>query len=292
MAELFPRELVDALAVLRLVVGPTAPAGTHGEHRAAARGAGFDFRDFQAYSPGDELRRVDWNIYRRSGHLFLRRYDQLQTIPVYVLIDVSRSMFFEEPSRYAAAARVAAAVAAAALRLHDTVDIVPLADGDTPSLRRISGRSRLPAVLDYLRSQKPAETIDRNASLSRFAASSRRRGLAVVISDFFDESGLEAVLRPLEMIQHRLLLVRITQPTDADPLLDGELVLVDCETGTPRPVAPTAAVLSAYRTAYAAFVKGLADHAQKRGAMCLAVDASRSPLEQIGAVFPGGVLRT
>ncbi len=96
MAELFPKEFVAATTQMRLSAGPVPRGGRHAEHGSVQLGPGMEFRDFRSYMPGDDIRRIDWNLYRRSGRLFLRLFEEERDLPVYILLDCSDSMFFEE----------------------------------------------------------------------------------------------------------------------------------------------------------------------------------------------------
>ena len=115
-----------------------------------------------------------------------------------------------------------------------------------------------------------------------------RRGLAVIVSDFFDPRGIEAVTSALGSLRHRLLLVQLTRKADRDPDLTGDLRLVDCESGAAADVSISAATLERYRAAYDRFQDGLTRFARKRGAGLLRIDADLPVVPQLAAVFEGG----
>lgn len=70
MATLFSREFIETVSTLRIKARQVAPSGRHAEHRSREMGGGIEFRDYRNYLPGDDVRRVDWNLYQRSGRLF------------------------------------------------------------------------------------------------------------------------------------------------------------------------------------------------------------------------------
>ena len=82
MAELFPTDFVAAVSRMRLSAGQAPRGGRHAEHGSVQLGAGMEFRDFRSYMPGDDIRRIDWNLYRRSGRLFLRLFEEERDLPV------------------------------------------------------------------------------------------------------------------------------------------------------------------------------------------------------------------
>ena len=141
MTRLFTDDFLHAIERLRIVARQVPLGGRHAEHRSRDLGSGIEFRDFRSYVPGDDLRRVDWNLYRRSGRVFLRLFEAPEDLHVYLLPDVSDSMFFETPPRADAARQMAAVLAAVALNQHDRVGIFPFgADLVTP-LAPTSGRA-------------------------------------------------------------------------------------------------------------------------------------------------------
>ena len=98
-SELFDPAFLEAVGRLRLVAHRVARGGRPAEQRSKDMGAGIEFRDFRPYSPGDDFRAIDWNIYRRLGRVFLRLFEELEDLPVYLAPDVSQSLFLESPPR-------------------------------------------------------------------------------------------------------------------------------------------------------------------------------------------------
>jgi uncharacterized protein (DUF58 family) len=292
MARLFTEEFVRSIDRLRIVARQVPPAGRHAEHRSRDLGAGVEFRDFRGYVPGDDLRRVDWNIYRRSGRLFLRLFDEPEDLPVYILLDVSESMFFDVPPRADAARQMAAIMAGVSLNQLDRTGIYPFGEDLVPPLAPTSGRHALPRVLGYLERLKPAGPTDVKRSLARFNALPLRGGLVALISDFFDPHGIEPVIQALRSLAHRLLLVQVVRESDAAPGLDGELRLVDCESANRLNITISPDVLQRYRRAYDGFCGRILDFAARRQAAHLRLDADRPVLEQLRAIFVDGVLIT
>lgn len=292
MAITFTQEFVHAIERLRLVARQVPAGGRHAEQRSRSLGSGMEFRDFRSYVPGDDVRRVDWNLYRRSGRLFLRLLEEPEDLAVYCLVDVSDSMFFENPPRADAARTMAAVMAGVALNQLDRTGIYPFGADLVRPLPPTSGRQSLTRVLRYLEGLLPAGPTDLARSLHRFANMRLRNGLAVVISDFFDPRGIEAVIAALRSIRHRLLLIQVVREQDAEPVADGELRVVDCESGAAVDVTVTARGLEQYRQAYKNFNDRLLDFVMRRRAAHLTMDADRPVLEQVQSLFVDGVLVT
>ncbi len=123
---LFDPDFLESVRHLRIIARRVPHGGRFAEQRAADLGHGIEFRDFRAYTPGDDLRAVDWNIYRRLGRVFVRLFEEFKDLPLYLMPDVSRSMFLESPPRADAGLRAALALASIALGQHDSVKIEEL----------------------------------------------------------------------------------------------------------------------------------------------------------------------
>jgi uncharacterized protein (DUF58 family) len=279
-----------ALERLRVVARRVAPRGWFAEQRSRDKGAGIEFRDYRPYAPGDDLRGIDWNVYRRLGRVFLRLFEELEDLPLYLLPDVSRSAFLETPPRALAGLRCALGLAAISLGQHDRVGVFPFAEDLRVLVRPTGGKSRILGLAQRMAELQPGGQTDLARSLATFATLGLREGLVCVISDFFDPRGIEAVTQALAGVRHRLLLVRLGRRSDATPDVTGDLRLVDCESGNTADVSVTPHVLERYRQAHARFVEALANFAVSRGAGLLELDVERDTLPQLEHLFVQGTL--
>jgi uncharacterized protein (DUF58 family) len=292
MAALLSDDILQTIARWRIIARQAPRGGPHAEHRSRDLGGGIEFRDYRAYAPGDDLRRVDWNIYRRSRRLFLRLYEEPRSYPVYVLLDVSDSMFFENPPRADAAKLVAAVFAAIALNQHDATGVYPFGAGLRQPLAGLSNRLGLPRVAEFIEQQGPAGATDLVQSLGRFASMRQRLGLAVVISDFFDPRGIETVVEALRLVRHQLAIVQLARAGDAEPNLDGELALTDCESGATVEVTVTPGARTRYRQAHEKFETRLREFAALRRAAHVRLDVDAPILGQLDCLFRDGIFVT
>ncbi|HIE68740.1 MAG TPA: DUF58 domain-containing protein, partial [Planctomycetes bacterium] len=243
---------------------------------------------FAVGAMGLEMAFIDWNIYRRLGRLFLRLFEEFEDLPVYLAPDVSRSMFHGNQPRAHAGLRAAFALAAAALNHHDSVGLFPFADELRVALKPRSGRVRMMRMAQALAAQQPGGTTDFAKSLGKFARLGMRSGLLIVVSDFFDPGGIEAVRESLSRQRHRLLLVQLTRKTDQFPDLSGDLLLRDCENGQEHDVSVTPDVLAAYRRAYESFEQGLHKLAMSQQAGLVRVDVDEPVVPQLSTLFESG----
>lgn len=292
--DLFTPDFLARLEPLSLRVARAQKGGRQAEQRTSARGQGSDFVDYKPYVAGDDLRAIDWNIYRRLGRAFVKTFEERQDLPVYFLIDLSNSMFLEDPPRIHAALRATLALGAIVLAQHDAVNLLPFSDEVTLEARGITGRSNTVQLARHLVGFEALAGTALAQSAARMAAMGLRRGLVVVVSDFFDEAGLEAVLAALDLLQHRVLLVQITRAADADPSLlpdlHGDVRIADGESDRHLDIHVTPALLEAYRSAYRHFNETLADYARERGAGLIRLDADTDILDALTTHFHSGTL--
>lgn len=290
--ELFDPVFLTRVQQFTLSIARAEKGGRLAEQRSTARGQGLDFADFKPYVPGDDLRGIDWNSYRRLGRLFVRVFEERQDIPVHFLVDLSRSMFIEEKPRIHAAQQLTLALSAIVLGQHDSLGLYPFSDAISVQARGLSGKTSLARVGRSIASWEAGRNTALALAAEQLAAMGLRQGLAVVISDFFDERGLEAILPALGLLRHRLLLVQLVRPEDGDPTLNpaftGDLAIDDGEEGGLVEVSITPERLAEYKRQYDAFNTGLATFAHERGAALVRIDAARDVIDQLGAIFGKG----
>lgn len=290
---LFDPDFLASLSHLSLQVQRVAAGGRFGERLSRDMGSGIEFRDFRGYSPGDDPRAIDWNIYRRLGKVFLRLYEEQQDLPLYLMPDVSASMFHEPEPRALTALRCTLALATISLSHHDSTALFPFAEKMDVRVKSMSGKASTMLFAEHLsRLAPPSETAGTNvsAALRRVADMNLRRGLLVVISDFFDPAGLGAIRDALRSVRHRLLFVQLVRPSDAEPALDGDLRLRDCESGESAEITITPHVMDKYREAYAEFTTALVALVKYHHGGLLRLDVEEDLVAQLNTLFAAGRL--
>jgi len=159
--------------------------GSHpGSYSSPRRGTSLEFADYRRYSPGDDLRYLDWGIYARTDRLYVKIFREEVDLFAYVFIDASASMGF--PSREAKffpASHVALALCYVILANHDHVKLHLLQDQSraSPFYR---GRRRMTDCVSFATSAMPGGALDLAASLNDHLQRLRRPGKAILISDF------------------------------------------------------------------------------------------------------------
>jgi uncharacterized protein (DUF58 family) len=278
---------------LRIVARRVAPAGRWAEHRSRDRGQGMEFRDYRPYSPGDEMRSVDWNVYRRLGRVVIRLFEEMEDLPIYLMPDLSLSMWKEEPPRSVTAMKVVIALAAIGLDQHDRVGLFPFGEDLNTTIRPTSGRGRLSVIAEALtrigQSAAEAKTgTDLASSMAKLRGLGLREGLVVIVSDFFDPHGIDSMVTELKRTRHRPLLVAIARQQDREPRLRGDIRVRDCETGAMQDVTVDSTILQKYRDAYDQHFDRLRDFARRRQGGFLSMDHDQDVMRQLADLFEGG----
>ncbi len=248
---LFDDAFMAKLEYLEIVAKRAFAGSARGERRSKKLGAGLEFADYRRYSPGDDFRHVDWNVYQRLGKLLLRLYEEEEDLTVTLLIDASASMAVGDRKKLDHALRLAAALAYITLAGLDRVSIVSFSDTLGPRFLPVRGKAQIFKVMDFLRAIEPGGPTTMGRALETFVHQSKRRGLAVLLSDLYAQDGFEPGLNVLRYHKFEPLVLHVTDARELTPELRGDLQLVDCETGAVREVTVTPRLLDRYRRAHA-----------------------------------------
>ncbi len=128
-----------------------------GERRSKRRGQSVEFADYRNYVIGDDLRRIDWNLYARLDKLFLRLFMEEEDLSLSILFDMSRSMDFGDPGKLDYQKRLVAALGYIGLVNYNRVHLFAFAEGVVGHLPNLRGRRPIPQMLDFLMMQVPSD---------------------------------------------------------------------------------------------------------------------------------------
>jgi uncharacterized protein (DUF58 family) len=278
MALRFEDDFLKKLEYLHVVSRQAYAGQNRADRQTRKRGRGLEFADHRPYAAGDDFRHIDWKAYKRLNRLLLRLFDEERDLPIYLMLDASRSM--AEPAKFDMARRLAAALCYIALAHLDKVTILPF--GSDLGRESVPGRGkgRIFRVFELLERLEPAGGTDLRQSFKTFAARPRQPGLAVVISDFLDPAGFDAGLKILRTLGHDVFAVHIVSDRDRHPEVLGEVRFMDVETGERREIEVTPQLASAYVEAWRDHVERLARFCARYDIGYVRADAER-PFEQI-----------
>ncbi len=264
-SEAFLRKLEQLSLVARHVRAGQAT----GERRSTKRGTSVEFADYRDYTRGDDLRRVDWNIYARLDRPFVKLFEEEEDLAVHLLLDGSGSMDWGgergeergergEENKWVYARRLAGALGYVALVSGDRLTVSVLSSFTHSSSTHFSfgpvrGRGHTLRLFEWLESLKAGGTTDLNAGLRAYAISGGRPGLVVLISDLFSPAGYVEGLTRLAARGHEVAVIHVLAPDEVEPVLAGDLRLLDVETGDPQEVTIDGGMRNLYRRRLAAW---------------------------------------
>ncbi len=244
--DLFDEAFLKKIEYLHIVSRKIFTGGMRGERRMRKVGSGIEFADHRRYIRGDDFRYIDWNVYGRVDKLLLRLFEEEEDLHIYILLDCSHSMAIGEPAKLYYAMQVAAALTYVGLANLDRVALIPFSDRIHGRLPPTRGKNRIFKVFDFLRHVDIGGQTDLAACMGKFVHQNRRRGLVVLISDFYDPGGFEEGINTLRYNRFEPFVLQVYDQKEAFPSLQGDLALVDCETGEVKEVTISRALLSAY----------------------------------------------
>jgi uncharacterized protein (DUF58 family) len=248
MALRFDDEFLKKLEYLHVVSKRAFAGQNRADRLTPKRGRGLEFADHRPYAPGDDFRHIDWKAYKRLNRLLLRLFDEERDLPIYLMLDVSRSM--AEPAKFDMARRLAAAFCYIGLVHLDKLTILSFGPGLAHESSPGRGKGRIFRVFELLERLEADGPTDLRQSFKAFASRPRQIGLTVVISDFLDPGGFEAGLKILRTLGHDVFVVHIASERDRDPGAFGDVRFFDVETGEVREIDVTPRLASAYVSAW------------------------------------------
>ncbi|MBN2503624.1 MAG: DUF58 domain-containing protein [Anaerolineales bacterium] len=247
---IFDETTLQKLNTLAFIATKVRAGVLKGERRSTKRGTSIEFADYRDYVPGDDLRRLDWNVYARLDRPFIKLLEEEEDLAVHVLLDASRSMEWGEDglNKFTYARQLTAALSTIALATGDrlTVKVLRATDRNL-QFGPARGQHNLMRLLEYLQAQEAAGQTDLNQALRNYALTALRPGLAVLISDMFSPNGYEDGFTQLLSRGYEVILIHLLSPDELDPPLAGDLQLVDVETGATQDVSLDGAIRRGYR---------------------------------------------
>lgn len=293
-------ELLD-LDVLRHYDG-LALQGRHGmgdrpgDRRFPGRpqASGAEIESYVSYTPGDDVRHLDWNALGRLDTLLVRRFTAERELPIHLLIDSSTSMDFPvRDGKYQRAIELAMAIGYLGLSSNDAVRAALLTTQGARVSRVFRQRPSAVALGRFLAEATTDGALDLGTALTDYARTRGAPGVIIVVSDFMTEAtALESGIAALQARNHDVHLIQIVGPGEVDPSRDfAGGVLRDVESGATHAVQLTPATLAHYRALLDAHFAALATLATATGTGYVSVtsdvavaDIVTSDLARLGLV--------
>src|SRR5271168_1640902 len=226
--------ILAGISGLDLVAKTVVDGFVAGLHRSPDFGFSQEFAEYRAYTPGDDLRHIDWNVYARSEKLYLKRFRGETNSMLTILLDASNSMQFGSHgvnkmnyARYLAASLFYLAIHGQ----RDAAGLITFDDEIRNYIRPSTRQGQLHRLLAGLEQAEPRARTNFMKPLAHFQEFLRRRGVVLVISDFYEAPEIIVkTIEPLRFHGSDVVLFHILDPKEIYPDLKGPAVLVDLET--------------------------------------------------------------
>jgi uncharacterized protein (DUF58 family) len=277
-SELLGADFVRELEVLRRRLELRARSGGGGEHLARRRGGASEFQEHRPYAPGDDMRRIDWAAYARTGEPVLKLFRAEEDVVARILCDASASLGYGEPPKLDTARRLAAAIGYMTLARSERAQLFIAGEGITRENTPVRGRGGLPSLLRSLVAIEAKGGTDLARAVDTLVQKSHRPGMLVAISDFFDPGPVMSALGRAAKAGHDVVLAQVVAPDEIEPSFEGDWALEDVETGQLVEVTMDVAAIEAYVLRFAGLCEELRAWARRHRAAYLRVRTDE-PLE-------------
>jgi uncharacterized protein (DUF58 family) len=234
--------VLAGISGLDLIAKTVVDGFVAGLHRSPDFGFSQEFAEYRAYTPGDDLRHVDWNLFARTERCYLKRYRGETNSQLTILLDASNSMNYSSHSvskmdyaRYTAASLFYLAIH----NQRDPAGLIVFDDEVRNYIRPSTRQGQLHRLLAGLEQAEPRARTDFAKPLGHFQEFLRRRGMVVMISDFYESpEKVVKTIEPLRFHGSEVVLFHVLDPKEIRPELRGPSILVDLETDQRLEVVP------------------------------------------------------
>jgi uncharacterized protein (DUF58 family) len=244
-------ELLARVGSLELLARAVVEGFMSGLHRSPFTGFSTEFTEYRQYNPGDDLRYLDWRLLARTDRYFIKKYRADTNTQCHLLVDTSASMNYAHASsvtKLQYAQFLAASLAYLLNRQQDAVGLVAFADKIHTQVPARNRTGHMRTIFGNLSLLQPGGETQLAASLHQLAEILTRRGIVVIISDFYDQPDrLQEAFQHLRFRGHDLVAFQVLDQNELDfDFTDPVLLLEDAETQEQMPVLPDV-VRSGYR---------------------------------------------
>jgi uncharacterized protein (DUF58 family) len=228
-----------------------------GVHRSRAKGFSVEFEEHREYSPGDEIRRIDWKALGKFDRYFIKEYEDETNLRAYLLLDTSASMDYASDgiTKFDYGCTLTASLAYLILRQQDAAGVVTFSDHIEAFIPPKAKRDYLVQILHALETRSPSGETDVGTILEEIAGQIKRRGLVVLVSDLLDEP--EKILKGLRLFRFKgndVIVFHLLDPAELDLPFDGNILFEDLEELNLKVVADPRAIRKTYRAVVEEFI--------------------------------------
>lgn len=244
MSDLFDQDFFAKLNRLKLAMHMRLDKGMSGARKSSAKGSSVEFSDFREYIPGDDIRRIDWNVYGRLDKLFIKQFMEEKEAFYHIFIDTSASMRYGDKPKSDMALRIAAVFVWLVQKQLDRVEILTYSGGRLAGTSPITGRGSFSRVLNELENISFDGQTRTNDAIRR--ANISGRGVSIIISDFLDPEGIDEAIKFLIYKKQEIMLLQVLSKEELEFDEEGTLTITDMETAEEVRVTMSSQTIKAY----------------------------------------------
>jgi uncharacterized protein (DUF58 family) len=233
-------QVLSAISGLDLVARTVVNGFINGLHRSPHFGFSQEFAEYSMYSPGDDLRHVDWNVYARTERMYLKRYKGETNTKVTVLLDLSRSMSFgKKPNKLEYSRYLVSSLVYLAVQQRDATGLILFDDEVRQFIPPASRVGHLQKVLHAVEKAEVGQHTDFAKPFKQFLEFIRQRGLVIVVSDFYaDPETVIDTIAPLRWKKNEVVLFHVLDRQELEPTIKSPSTMIDLESGDAVEVTP------------------------------------------------------
>jgi uncharacterized protein (DUF58 family) len=192
-----------------------------GVHRSPYHGFSIEFAEHREYTPGDDLRYVDWKVFGKTDKIYLKQYEEETNLVSYMLLDTSESMRYQSAeaplSKLEYAQCVAASLSYLILQQQDSVGLITFDDEIRALVRASSNPSHLKQLLHVMETSQPRRKTHTGPIFHDLAERLKRRGLVLILSDLFDDvPSMMAGLKHFRHRRHEVVVFHVLDPAELE----------------------------------------------------------------------------
>lgn len=238
-----------------------------GLHRSPLHGVSVEFADYREYSPGDDLKRLDWRAYARSNRFYVKRFEEETNLRCTILLDASASMRYGRGpmNKFNYAATLAASLAALCVKQRDAVGMAVFDDAERVWLRPIATNMQLSKIIDVLERARPERTTELGSVMMKVADQIHTRGVVIIISDLLcDLDAFYSSLGRLQFQGHEIIVFHVLDKDEIELPFNDSVLFKDIE-GNEELFAEPWAFRKAYKAAMETFIGEVAERCRFAG---------------------------
>ncbi|HUP04996.1 MAG TPA: DUF58 domain-containing protein [Bryobacteraceae bacterium] len=275
-------DTLASISGLDLIAKTVVDGFVNGLHRSPDFGFSQEFAEYRAYTPGDDLRHVDWNVFARTDRAFLKRYRGETNSQLLVLLDTSASMAYGSHAVHKLdfARYLAASLCYMASYQRDAAGLIVFDEDVENYVAPSTRQGQLFRLLHAIEKAAPGTRTDFVKPFFHFQNYLRRRGIVVVLSDFYEQPDtIVATIEPLRQRGNDVVLFHVLDPQEISPKFRDPVLLVDMEDNTAALEVSPDYARNVYKGKIAAHIEALRDKTKAAGMDYFLMDTAR-PLDE------------